>query len=186
MTVPLVYLDIETTGLNPFIHEVWEVAYAFDDEPIQVFELPHSLVTADPAALRVNRYVERHPSSDQPTMDMVMFPRPPARPDLALKEALYGCTIVGANPAFDTSFLSYRWRGERPWSYRLIDIEVYAQAIFDWERPRGLAGVVDALNGRGYSIVQPDHTAFLDVTATRDAYRALRDIAADRVAGERE
>jgi oligoribonuclease (3'-5' exoribonuclease) len=44
----LVFLDTETTGLDPNRHEIWEVAYAVEDDPIVSGSVHHSLRNADP------------------------------------------------------------------------------------------------------------------------------------------
>ena len=54
-----VYVDTETTGLDPSRHEVWEMAFALEDGPVRVMTVPHSLRNADPTALRINRYQTR-------------------------------------------------------------------------------------------------------------------------------
>lgn len=151
------YLDTETTGLNPFLHEIWEIGWAFDDRPVESAVVPHSLVTADPAALQMNRYYEQ------------VHGRPvDTEVDLALKQLLDGVTLVGANPAFDASFLYARW-GIAPWKYRLLDIEVYAMPALGLDEPRGLAFLAEQLE-----VVSPDHTAAGDVATLRAVHQALQ------------
>lgn len=87
--------------------------------------------------------------------------------EMAAKAALTGATIVGANPAFDTSFLRARWKGA-PWHYRLIDIETYAMPALNLDRPKGLAYIAEQLG-----IQAPDHTAAGDVHTLRECWRAL-------------
>lgn len=67
----LVFLDTETTGLDPDLHEVWEVACIVrelpdaegkadgKDEGEYVWQLPVDLGRADPFALNVGRFHER-------------------------------------------------------------------------------------------------------------------------------
>lgn len=162
----LLFLDTETTGLDPDRHDVWELAFAVDDDPVQAFILPHSLARADATALKLNGYHERYPLgavADGPQIDVL------------LREEFRGKTLVGANPAFDAAFLRARW-GEAPWHYRMVDIESYAMAKFKWSRPRGLKDIYVELAGRGYSITQPDHTAAADVAALREAFFILTDL----------
>lgn len=40
---PLVFLDTETTGLDPARHEVWEIAYAVGKHDILSAIVPHQL-----------------------------------------------------------------------------------------------------------------------------------------------
>jgi DNA polymerase III alpha subunit (gram-positive type) len=158
----LVFLDTETTGLDPRVHEVWEIAVAINEAPISSYRLPHSLATADPKALEINGYWTR-----------ANLPGSTDAYDLELRELLTGATIVGANPAFDTAFLSARWRCT-PWHHRLIDVESMALTVLGYERPKGLHGLAGDLRERGHDIPEPDHTAAADVATTRAVYFALR------------
>lgn len=159
----LVFLDTETTGLNPDIHEVWEIAWAVnDDAPVQAMIVPHSLATADLEALRINHYWDR--ARAEPAHTSI---------DLDIRHLLEGNTLVCANPTFDRMFLRKRW-GVEPYRYRSIDIESIALAVFGWDRPKGLKDIADELNSRGYNIGEPNHSAWIDVVVLREAYKALR------------
>jgi len=171
MTTPLIFLDVETTGLDPARHEVWELAYAREDGPVRSFQLAHSLTWADEEALRINGYRER-------------IGRESKGHDPSLMTILAGATIVGSNPAFDTAMLRARWRAA-PWHHRLINVAEGAMWLFGWERPKGLADVRTALMERGYDIPEPDHTAAGDVEATRATYYALRDLVAEAAREDR-
>jgi hypothetical protein len=162
----LVFLDTETTGLDPALHEVWEIAWAIDDGAILSRVLPHSLATADPEALALNHYWDRFPGEEvDPGLDPF------------LRKQFTGVTIVGSNPAFDTAFLRARW-GVAPWHHRLIAVESMAFAVFGYEKPKGQAAVAADLRDRGYEIPEPDHTAAGDVATLRAVYTALREVAA--------
>lgn len=165
---PLVYLDTETTGLDPNIHDVWEIAYAVDDGPIHSAIVRHSLTFAAPEALEVSRYRDRTGGGDPPTATTRWF-------ELTLRDLLDGATLVGANPAFDAAFLRARW-GHAPWHFRLLDVEAYAMGALGYDRPRGLATITRDLRARGFGIPHPDHSAADDVAATRAAFRALQGI----------
>lgn len=158
-----VYLDTETTGLDPDRHEVWEIAYAIDDGPVLSAFVPHSLATADREALELNGYWRRHVG------------RVDDRADLHARLALDGATLVGANPAFDAAFLRARW-GVTPWKYRLLDVEAYAMGALGFDEPRGLAAIREALVELGRDIPEPDHTAGGDVATVRACHLALRSI----------
>lgn len=159
-----VYLDTETTGLNPTVHQVWEIAYALDDEPIQKGYVPHTLVNADAKALEIGGYDERIP-------DLIAGG---PLDEYRLQSILIGRTLVAANPHFDASFLNERWRtwGKAPWKYRMLDIEAYAAGVLGWDLPKGLAGICEALG-----VTPGDHTAAGDVHALRKCHRALRALA---------
>lgn len=160
----LIFLDTETTGLEPDKHEVWEIAYAINDGPVESVVVHHSLRTADPKALSMNGYFDR-------TMNVV--PVFDQTADLMLRELFTGNTLVCANPTFDRMFLRARW-GMEPWHYRSIDVESMALVVFDWERPRGLKDIAEELRFRKYDIPLPDHSAGKDVEVTRAVYHALR------------
>lgn len=158
----LIFLDTETTGLEPEKHDVWEIAWAVNDGEIESAIVPHSLVKADPKALSMNGYYKRIHYVDQGI-----------NVDVLIREMLDGGTIVCANPTFDRMFLRARW-GMEPWHYRSIDVESMALVVFDWERPRGLKDVAEELRNRNHDIPQPDHSAAKDVEVLRECYHALR------------
>lgn len=164
------YIDGETTGLDPQIHELWEIAWAWGNNDITHGFLAHSGISADPRALAMNGYYERE--------GWVYDGHEAAELDLELAKAVAGMTLVGANPAFDAAFLKQRW-GKAPWKYRLLDIEAYAMPAMRLDEPVGLNKIAEHLNARGYDIPVPDHTAAGDVATVRACHLALRDIYLD-------
>lgn len=159
----LVFLDTETTGLDPQRHEIWELAYAVDDSDIRGGVVYHALRNADPTALRLNGYHDRvYP---QKFADMQAL-------EEGLRKALDGATVVAANPAFDTAFLRARW-GVTPWHHRLWDIEAFAAGVLGLDALKGMAGIAQTLRDLGHDIPQPDHSAAADVAALRASFRAL-------------
>lgn len=198
-----VYVDVESTGLDPARHHPYELAFAVDDGPIWTVLLPHTLRYADPAALDVGRYHERgirHAYRDQQRGAM---PVHAGLPDfVAAFTAPDGSknTLVCANPHFDANMLfrkvicreSWTSRARRalrlpappapaePWHYRMLDIEAYAAGVFDWAKPRGLRDIHAHLTRLGYSIPAPDHTAAADVATLRECRRAINHVLAVR------
>lgn len=164
----LVFLDIETTGLDPDKHEAWEVAVAINDGPVTSHILVHSLKTADFKALDLNGYFRRNPLGARSEGPIV---------DLQVREMLQDATVVAANPSFDVDFLYRRW-GVAPWHHRKIDVETMAYAVLQYDEMKGMKDIAEDLRDREFSIRQPDHTAYGDVTALRDCYKALRAIQA--------
>lgn len=164
----LVYLDVETTGLDPAVHQVWEIAWAVDDGPIRSAVVPHSLAFADPVALAVSGHEDRCGCRARTVPEVEEF-------EEQLRDVLEGATVVGANPAFDTAFLAQRW-GARPWHFRLLDVEAFAMGVLAHGRLRGLAAISEELRGLGFEIPAPDHTAGRDVAALRACFLALRDL----------
>ena len=170
----LVYLDTETTGLDPDFHQVWEIAFALDDGPIHSMVVAHHTLGADPEALAVSKYYERGgPVGGWDRRRRRMLASEAF--EKTVIDALADVTLVGANPAFDAAMLTARW-GAAPWHFRLLDVEAYAMGALGYDRPRGLATITRDLRARGFEIPQPDHTAAGDVATTRACHLALRDI----------
>lgn len=164
----LVFIDIETTGLDPMRHQAYEVCWWREESPSpSVLRLPHDLDYADDKALEVGQYHQRGFTpyrADGTTVSAILG---------LLTTSLRDATLVGSNPGFDAAFLARILDGP-VWHHRLIDVAQAAQWIFGWDRGRGLAGVVEECQKRGYEIPTPDHTAEGDVRATRAVYEALR------------
>jgi hypothetical protein len=163
----LCFIDTETTGLDPRIHQPYEVCWWREDaEKPESAWLPHSLLHADAAALRIGRYFERgfRPETDRNDYWVTRLARD-----------LHGVTLVGSNPAFDAAMLN-RFIGTAVWHHRLINVAEGGMWVFGWDRPKGLADVAEACRAEGFDIPEPDHTAEGDVRATRAVYEALRDI----------
>ena len=163
-----IYLDTETTGLDADRHQVWEIAYAVNDEPARSARVPHGAVGAARVALEVGQYYERggyqHFAWDRHFEWELIEDFEDHAP----------ATLVGANPAFDAAMLKARWGGRTPWHYRLFDIEAYATGALGYDKPQSLKTIVADLRERGFEITEPDHTAANDVEAVRDAHRALQ------------
>lgn len=165
----LVFLDTETTGLEPGLHEVWEIAYAVDDGPVLSSFVAHSPVGATPIALELNGYYNRF--RGEPLLGLHF--------EGELRTALRGATVVGANPAFDTAFLRARW-GEAPWHHRLWDVEAYAAGVLGLDQLSGLKDLATFLrNDYRFVIPEPNHTAAGDVATLRAVFNALREVRAE-------
>lgn len=161
--MPLKFLDTEFTHLDPRLAEVFEVAMADEEGPVESWLLPHSLATADPEALEVNQYAKRFPRG---------FVGDPLA-DVVIKAKLEGVTIVGSNPACDRDVLFRRW-GVAPWHYRSVDISSYAMGILGHNEPMGQWAIANELRDMGAVIPEPDHTAVGDVASLRACFFALR------------
>ena len=159
-----VFIDCESTGLNPDLHEVWEIAYAVDDGPILSSFVQHSPPRLDSTtipAFRINGYLDRYQhDADQVTLgNWRDF-------EGHLQIALSGRTLVASNPSFDTAFLRKRW-GVEPWHHRKIDISTFALPVYG--EMLGLYKLAERLK-----IDPPDHTAAQDVATLRQCFRALQ------------
>lgn len=175
MTTKIVFLDTETTGLDPKRHQVWEVAYSTGlDKPVEVFQVWHSLTNADPAALRINGYLDRVNENYVKTDEEMARHRNghSLLPYTFTQGALWDAYVIGSNPAFDTSFLREAL-GFAPWKHRLIDLSNIAMAKFSTPVPMGMKEVRDRLTEMGYDIPEPDHTAKRDVETLKACYEIL-------------
>ncbi len=129
----LVFLDCETTGLDPTRHEVYELGLIVEGTD-GVEEAKHwwfeiDLKRADSEALRMSGFYERYPAQD-PNRDpnllaepLDIYPAAEAAPAIARMTA--GAHLVGVNPAFDATFLGalLRSAGQVPaWEYHLVDV----------------------------------------------------------------
>lgn len=99
--LPRVFLDTETTGLDPDKHELIEFAaikHHPSDDTVEVLEFkirPENIKTASPVALEVNGYTEEGWSDAISISD--------ALPQI--KDFIYGCIVIGHNVSFDLGFI---------------------------------------------------------------------------------
>lgn len=170
-TLPtLAYVDTETTGLDPRIHQPYEACIWLEDwKHPNTFSLPHDLQHADAQALAIGRYWERG----------CEYRRGDHTTGRVIASHLRGTTLVGSTPSFDAAMLT-RVIGTPVWHHRMIDVSNVAMVVLDLPRPIGLAEVRTRLVDLGYDIPEPDHTAEGDVRTTRAAYEALRSLAVAR------
>lgn len=122
----VVFIDTETTGLDPNYHDLWEIALISEDddgwvEDIYQLQLGFDqLSRADATALRINRYYDRIDEGN-------LSPSNTVADEIAHTTA--GKHLVGAVPSFDAQFLDVFLRryGKAPaWHYHLIDVEALA------------------------------------------------------------
>lgn len=159
------YVDIETTGLDPERHEVWEVALIVDGHEYEWMVQP-SLITAEPQALKVGRFHERRP------LNIGMWANP-FTVATTVARLTNGRHLVGAVPSFDAAFLDrfLRKHGEAPtWSHRLLCVETLAAAHLRM-LPEGLRKMAEKL---GLEVDQATHhTALGDARLARDVFELI-------------
>jgi DNA polymerase III epsilon subunit-like protein len=119
----LVFVDTETSGLDPDQHEIWEVAM-FDKGGAGWYVAQRSIDAwrAEPEALIANRYYERRESTETPSGFKIDFPSDKVLASV-LARWLAGAVMVGINPTFDAAFLRRFLldNGEAPvWQYHVI------------------------------------------------------------------
>lgn len=135
----IVFLDTETTGLDPDHEQVFEIAGIEQDGTEHVYRVePLGIVVAHmhPKAAEVNRYHERTAAEGWEWDDLHAVLD-------ALTDLLDGAHICGAVPNFDARFLTALYRDEcrnpPAWHYHLIDIEAMAVGYL-----HGMSRFVDA------------------------------------------
>lgn len=178
MTDHYLYFDVETTGLDPTRHSIWEIGLAIGDEPVDAAVVSHTLVGADDRALEIGNYWRRMYEEPFTAHEGIIWEAEVRKRLTEFDGTLY---LVGANPGFDKEFIQARW-GVTPWHYRMIDVETYAMGAISplvqqgISVPQGLFGTVEVLNTLGWGIPVPDHSAKGDVEATRAVFKALTAI----------
>lgn len=133
------FIDTETTGLDPEQHEIWEVALILREyivikhpdaweqtERSYTWFLPVDLSKADPYALTVGKFYERHPlfqaklGPDDPTTTRLdQFAK-------LFSKLTHGVHLIGAITGFDVERLArlLRANGGCPgWHYHVLCIE---------------------------------------------------------------
>lgn len=145
---PLVFLDTETTGLDPDFHELWEVAVIIRNDRGQteyVWQLPVDLAQADPIALNIGRFHDRRwPEplaldnrrqaqagdwGDSNLSRVRLDPEDLKRWAADFVELTRGAHLVGNVVSFDAERLHRKLRALGQcamWHYHLIDVECLA------------------------------------------------------------
>ena len=167
MEAPVVFIDTETTGLDPTRHEAWEVALITPDGTTKVWYIAPDLSEADPVALRVNRFYERR-GSVYTWDDSLTSAR-----QIAIATA--NRHLVGAVPEFDAKFLErlLRRHGLAPaWHYQTVDVEALAAGLLGLEPPFDTREIGSRL---GVPETPPEerHTALGDARWAKAVYEAV-------------
>jgi DNA polymerase III alpha subunit (gram-positive type) len=165
----IVFLDIETTGLDPSKHEIIEVAmivreHGFDKEVW--FALPFSIHKADKKALELNGALKR---SIELTKGAVSTTKAVARLLVYLEAAV----IVGNNPQFDLRFIERFLENSMsedatPWHYHPVDIKAVVAAHTKLGPPPWSSAQI--AEAAGVPLPAAAHTAMADARWNRDVY----------------
>jgi oligoribonuclease (3'-5' exoribonuclease) len=188
---PLIFLDTETTGLQPDRHTVWDVAWTTAVHDTQrgllirrrSFEarVPLTFIqreNADPVALTIGRYDDRGASGLMEKEAVIAE----LTADVARIVEGTDCKVphlVGAVPSFDHTMLCRNWLGwpgfgEGLWHYHLVDVEVLAAGRLMIAPPYNSSDLTTAL---GVIVDQESkHTAMGDVRWAVDMYAAVYDL----------
>lgn len=173
---PVLYVDCETTGLDPQMHPIWEVAAIEADGTEHLWQVkwPRAVLDqAEPIALEINGFEARYDKGACP----ILTPRESAELFASLSQGLH---LVGAVISFDEERLRHmhdinlgRPEGKYPWHYRLICVE---SMLLGWlggtvehpYSPRELAERVGVPTD-----VETHHTALADARWAKAVYEAL-------------
>lgn len=191
----LVFVDVETNGLDRKRHVAVEVAWWNLTTDVRGHFVPRHdvsrvLGTADVGALRVNHYVDRLATAEQARPAQVLdlweqFAGPDAAATAGKRSARH--TFVAANPAFDAHFVRKVFRAlstpfgiddTEPWHFRLWDVETFAAGVLGLDEVPGLSTIASLLG-----IALGDHTAQGDVTTGGLCMHRLLEINAERHGG---
>lgn len=173
---PIAFVDTETTGLDPDVHQIWEVGLIVDGEERAWF-LPVDLGRADAFALKVGHFHGRYEPG------LAVRPRLFAEEFAALTR---GCHLAGAVVSFDEERLRklLRANGACPeWHYHLIDVEALAIGYLHGIGSRSVDDPLVALPwksdelSRACGVEPPDdnerHTALGDARWAKRLYEAI-------------
>ena len=155
-------VDIETTGLDPYKHEIIEIAILTETETYHVKVCPQNLQYADSKALEINGYNEKDWYGAVKPIDAA----------IVTSRLLDNKIIIGHNPSFDMSFLRELWDLYNCNPYidrRCIDTVVLAREHLPYCRSYRLDHIREYL---GWSTVAT-HSALVDVQDTKQLFDVL-------------
>ena len=144
MALPLIFLDTETTGLQPSCHTPWEAAWAtaIHDPATRSLRIVDEfcafvLLTmleegnADPVALDIGGFNTRYRHHNAQSKRQVIHALRDHCREIAALTTHKVPWLVGAVPSFDHAMISQNWTGwpgfgQGLWHYQLIDVETLA------------------------------------------------------------
>jgi DNA polymerase III alpha subunit (gram-positive type) len=166
MSPPLVFLDLETSGLDPAVHEAIEFGLVFEDGSDAAFSVAFDVERASPKALEVNGYGEREFAPALPWRTAA----------ITLHGALKGAVVVGNAVHFDLAFTSAFIRRHssldpQPWDHRAVDLKSLAAGRIGIDPRKLTSGAI----GRHFGEPLPEdaHSALADAHWNRRLYNAM-------------
>lgn len=177
------FVDVETTGLDPDLHQIWEVAitrvdHQGRDESMSWF-LPVDLSRADPVSLDIGQFYSRHPSQPDSHPKVGADGRTTSSLDrfaAQFARLTRNTHLAGMVVSFDEERLRklLRANGQCPaWHYHIVDIEAMCAGRLGWNPPWDSTNLSKAMG------VNPEdyerHTAAGDVAWGIDLYNAVME-----------
>jgi DNA polymerase III alpha subunit (gram-positive type) len=161
----LAFIDVETTGLQPHLHTICEVAIIRSDGATfstKVKLTPDEMNAADKRALQINGYTAK---------DM-LYALSHEKSAAAFAEILQGCKVVGHNVHFDVAFIR-EWFDQHgiecSFDPRLIDTQVIAFEQLPFLRSHSL----DNLRRFFCWSLEGAHTALIDAHDCKRLYHKI-------------
>jgi DNA polymerase-3 subunit epsilon len=171
----LAFVDLETTGINPFTHEIIEIGCLIAKQndngewvTVEEFEFkikPEHIETAQPEALRINGYSE----------EGWMFAHTLEEALTTLSKKCDGCVMVGQNVSFDYSFLACAFGIKKikdPFFYAKLDTISLAYMRFRKDTTMTSFTLRELCERLGVKN-EKAHTALADIRATFDVFKRL-------------
>lgn len=194
----IVSVDLETTGLVPGTHEVWEIGIVPVDsgrEHMYFQFQPIELEESESTALQIGGFYDRFDWIGNPlyARDMLVegvikeedeeSEKPSGHKAITgaaeacwkIATELEGATIMGLNPHFDAAHLRallHKHGHARAWSHRFLDLGSFAAGAWGARGP--LSGVAISERMEAHGIVNDElHNAYADARWNVDAYQAI-------------
>ncbi|HQV64656.1 MAG TPA: 3'-5' exonuclease [Candidatus Paceibacterota bacterium] len=171
----LAFVDLETTGINPFTHEIIEIGCLIakqndNNEWVVVDEFefkvkPEHIETAQQDALRINRYDE----------SAWMFAHTQEEALKTLSQKCEGCVMVGQNVSFDYAFLATKfgkYNIKDPFFYAKLDTISLAYMRFRKDETMTSFTLRELCERLGIKN-EKAHSALADIRATYEIFKRL-------------
>jgi len=175
----LAFIDLETTGLDPTVHEIIEIGCIIAKqtpragkgplvEKVEEFDIkvkPEHIETATPEALRINKYSEAE----------WLFASSLEQAVKQLAPKINGAIVVGQNVPFDLSFLEAAFKKVGvPFDVHIFKLDIVSIAFakfYDDESMQkfGNYTLCERLGIKN----EKAHTALSDIRSSFDVYKKL-------------